>query len=155
MTRGGAVLHASLTDAAAVRDFITAAALLQGDRIRHFIETAGLHPDSTFEGKPTALCYAALKADSDLTGYLLARGADVNHTDGAGMTPLHYGTLGGCAQCLVRLMDRGARLNAPNQCGQTPLALAASRPGLVGCRDLLASYGGSLTANTPGARRLH
>ena len=148
-------MRGPLTEDSAIREFLTAAALVQGERIRHFIETAGLHPDSTFEGKPTALCYAALKADLGLTGYLLERGANVNHVDVAGMTPLHYGVLGGCEQCLVRLIGHGARMNAPNRGGQTPFALAASRPKLSVCRDLLAAYGGSLVANAPSARRLH
>ena len=137
------------------KDFLVAAALHQMDRVRGFIETQGLHPDSTYGGKPTALCYAVLKPYPRLMTYLLDRGADANHTDIMGMTPLHYAALGGCAYCLATLIGRGAVLNRCNKSGATPLAMTLHKPQLESCRDLLLRYGAAMKEIAPAPRRFH
>ena len=135
----------------AIREFLLAAALGEAAMVCYFIEAEGLHPDATWGGKPTAVCYAAMKANRRLLDYLLAKGAGVNVTDALGMTPLHYAAMRGCEVCVARLIAAGAGLNAINQAGKTPLALA--RRGT--CQELLVRHGASLGADRPGPRRFH
>lgn len=124
-----------------VEEFLIAAAMQQLYKIRYYIERVGLHPDTTRAGKPTALCYAALKPNITLIDYYLAKGADVNHADAIGMTPLHYAAMGGCVVCLARLISRGAEINRRNRCGETPLASAVYRGRSLQCAELLKCYG--------------
>ena len=138
-----------------VKDYLAAAALHQIDKIRYYIECQGLHPDATYGGKPTALCYAVLKPNYELMCYVIERGADANHIDQMGMSPLHYAALGGCERCLASLVRHGAFLNATNRCGQTPLALAMTRPGLAGAMEFLRRCGASLDPAAPGAKCFH
>lgn len=139
------------------KSFLMAAALQQLELVYYFIETEGLHPDTTWGGKPTAICYAVLKRNSQLTAYLLNKGADPNRIDALGMTPLHYAALGGCEICTAHLLNRGALLNAVNGAGQTPLALARSKACAASsaCCELLSRYGAALHASMPGPKRLH
>ena len=158
MTARGRTMPEAPLGAAAetmIRDYLAAAALHQVERVRHFIEIEGLHPDSTYRGKPTALCYAVLRPHRNLMGYLLERGADVNRADVCGMTPLHYATMGGCLHCVSFLIGRGARLNDASEDGRTPLALALERPKLAPCRELLLRYGASLQRGEAAAPRFH
>lgn len=138
-------------DTAVVEDFLIAAALQQPYKIRYYIERIGLHPDTTREGKPTALGYAALKPNLGLITYYLERGADVNHADAMGMTPLHYAAMGGCAACLACLVSGGADINRRNRGGETPLASALyrARRRSQRCVELLRCYG-AVTAEHPG-----
>lgn len=64
-------------DPGVIDDFLIAAALQQLHKIRYYIERLGLHPDTTRDGKPTALCYASLKPNITLIDYYLEKGADV------------------------------------------------------------------------------
>lgn len=127
-----------------MREYLMAAALQQVELVLYYIECKGLHPDVTWGGRPTALCYAAMKANQKLLQYLLDKGASVNYRDALGMTPLHYGTLGGNEACITLLINHGASLNAVNYHGKTPLALAWELPRLATCRDLLQRHGASL-----------
>lgn len=138
-----------------LKDFLVAAALHQLDRVRGFIETLGLHPDSTFGGKPTALCYAVLKPCPCLMDYLLSRGADINRADKMGMTPLHYAAMGGSEYCLASLIANGGTLNRYNRLGKTPLALTMDKPHLKGVRELLLCHGALLHEAEPRAPRFH
>lgn len=137
------------------KDFLVSAALHQLDRVRSFIESGGLHPDTTYGGKPTALCYAVLKPHRGLLAYLLDKGADVQRRDGMGMTPLHYAALGGCVYCAACLIGRGARLNVENCLGQTPLALTLEKPHLALSREFLTRHGAAHCQADPGATQFH
>lgn len=137
------------TDPELIDGFLLAAALQQLHRIRYYIERLGIHPDATRSGKPTALCYASLKPNITLINYYLEKGADVNHADAIGMTPLHYAAMGGCVVCLARLVAEGAQINRPNRCGETPLASAACRPRSRQCAELLKGYG-AVSGNDAG-----
>ncbi|MEM7407958.1 MAG: ankyrin repeat domain-containing protein [Pseudomonadota bacterium] len=132
---------ASHQDEESVRAYLIAAALQQMQKVQHFVESRGLHPDATYGGKPTALCYSVLKPNLCLMIYLMERGADVNAVDGMGMTPLHYATLGGCRFCVVYLLARGARPDRENASGKTPLDLTDGRPDLTATRSALLSGG--------------
>ena len=65
---------------------IFCAALHDVAAVRFFIEQIGLHPDASFGGKPSALCYAVLKPHPALLVYLLDQGADVSRRDAMAMT---------------------------------------------------------------------
>lgn len=151
---GGAADRAAVAEDT-LKDFLVAAALHQLDRVRGFIETQGLHPDSTFDGKPTALCYAVLKPCPCLMDYLLSRGADINRTDQMGMTPLHYAVMGGCEHCTATLIACGATLNRLNRLGKTPLALTLDKPHLESVRALLMCHGALLHEAEPATPRFH
>lgn len=131
----------SQNDEEKVKAYLIAAALHQLQKVQHFVESQGLHPDATVGGKPTALCYSVLKPNLCLMIYLMERGADVNAVDAMGMTPLHYATLGGCRFCVVYLLARGARPDCENASGKTPLDLTSGRPDLVATRSALLSGG--------------
>lgn len=138
-----------------IREYLVASALHQIERVRFFVETEGLHPDSTYRGKPTALCYSVLKPYPCLMEYLCEKGADVNNTDILGMTPLHYAALGGCEYCIGYLIGAGAQLNTANKCGDTPLALTLNRSDLASCREFLQRHGASLARTVPQPPRFH
>ena len=142
-------------DAETAKAFLVAAALQQLDRVQSFIEAGGLHPDTTYGGKPTALCYAVLKPHPVLATYLLDKGADIHRRDGMGMTPLHYAALGGCVYCAACLVGRGACLNAENCRGQTPLTLTLEKPHLGLCREFLTRHGAAHCQADPGATQFH
>ncbi|MDJ0608405.1 MAG: ankyrin repeat domain-containing protein [Kiloniellales bacterium] len=140
---------------AAVKDYLVSAALHMTDEVRYYIEVLGLHPDATFGGKPTALCYAVLKPHFTLMTYVIEKGADINHFDRMGMTPLHYAALGGCEHCLAFLVSRGAGLNTANRRGDTPLALAACKPHLADGCEFLRRCGAALDAAEPARSSFH
>ena len=144
-----------IQSSALIREFLFAAALHQIDRVKNFIEIDGLHPDATYRGKPTAICYALLKPNWNLMNYLFIQGAEVNQADSVGMTPLHYAVLGGCEYCLSEVTARGAQVNVGNKCGKTPLAMTLDKPHLSDCREMLTHLGGSLIPGYPAISRLH
>ena len=131
-----------------VRDYLIASALQQVEVMCGYIETASVHPDATFEGKPTALCYAALHANCPLVRYLLRAGANASHRDGMGMTPLHYAAIGGSESCIESLIGAGAPVNAANHSGKTALALAAARGGK--CCKILCTNGAVVACRSDG-----
>ena len=138
-----------------IKDFLVAAALHRSDKVRDYVERIGLHPDTTYGGKPTALCYCVLKPHHGLMSYLVEQGADINHCDRMGMRPLHYAALGGCDYCLAFLVSLGAPLDPTNRSEQTPLALATHNPRLASAAEFLRRCGASLDPSAPGARRFH
>ena len=138
-----------------IRQYLLSAALQEMEMVRYFIEAVGLHPDTTYGGKPTALCYAALKADRRLIEYLHIRGADVNHRDQMGMTPVHYATIGGCLHCLAYLMHNNADINQVNHSGKTALALCKGKPRLAECGELLRRSGASASSEPHHRKCFH
>ena len=137
------------------RNYLMAAALQQLEMVRYYVESEGLHPDTTLESKPTALCYAALKGNYRLMRYLLNKGADVNRTDALAMTPLHYAVLGGCLICISLLIGHGAALNAVNYQGQTPLRLSGDRQHPTLKRELLERHGAREDSGVPAIACFH
>ena len=67
---------------------------------------------------------AALIDQYRLDWGLLAAGANVNATDGAGQTPLHIAALTGHSEAGRFLLGNGAEVNARDTKGRTPLAIA-------------------------------
>ncbi len=138
-----------------VKAFLVSAALHQIERVRHFVETEGLHPDASYRGKPTALCYAVLKPYPSLMRYLYEKGADVNYRDCMGMSPLHYAALGGSEYCLSFLIGTGAALNETARNGATPLGLILNRQDRADCRELLRRHGACPLAAAPRPPSFH
>lgn len=130
-----------------VTSFLVAAALHQVEKVKFYVEERRFHPDLTRGGKPTAICYTAMKPHLYLMKYLLKHGADVNLADAMGMTPLHYAVLGGHSACVSALIAHGAVSTALNARGQSAADIAASRPNLPGCIRYLCSQ--------PAASELH
>ena len=124
------------------RSFLIASAMQDYAKVQYYIEEAGLHPDSSYGGKPTAICYAVMKADTCLMKYLHRKGASLNICDKLGMTPVHYAVLGGSCFCISYLLRSGAAINVPTLSGKTPLALAIDNPQLSRCKSLLIKHGG-------------
>ena len=135
---------------AVIKEYLIAAAQLDFATVRFFIEEVGLHPDSTYNGKPTALCYAALQRDHCLMMYLVKKGASVNIVDPLGSTPLHYAALSGCEYCVSYLIRSGSDLNIRNKRGETPLSVTLGKACLEGCRELLRRHG---ACSLSGAQR--
>jgi hypothetical protein len=138
-----------------IKEYLISAALQKTEMLCYFIEAEGVHPDATWNGKPTALCYAAMKRNTRLVTYLIDKGADVNYADALGMTPLHYAMLGACICTAACLIARGAILNVVNLAGKTPLALTTDSSERRDCYELLLRYGASLEAVPAAARRFH
>jgi len=137
------------------RELLTCAALHRIDRIRYFVDEKGMHPDRTYGGKPTALCYALIQPHRDLVEFLVTRGANVNHSDVLGMTPLHYAALGGCEHCMAYLMHHGADRNARNAEGRTPLGLIRERSHLESGRRVVERYRAAPPWEASSSRRFH
>ncbi len=103
--------------------FLLAAALDQAEVVIECVSGGRIPVDATWNGKPTALCYAALNGNAELLSYLLLAGADVGFRDALEMTPLHYAALGGCESCWRSLCAMGASPSARNRFGRSPAAL--------------------------------
>lgn len=99
------------------RSLIIAAA--QGQR--QLIEAhllAGGHPDATVNGKPTALCYAAMSDDSEMAWLLIKAGAQLDYQDGIGNTACIYAVLTGNDTVLELLLTKGADIALRNKQGK-------------------------------------
>ncbi len=82
----------------------------------------GANPDLTDELKGfSSLHYASFYNRPKILRLLLARGADINKTDGKGNSPLHYAAGNGSFQNVTELIRHGAKINQLNLSGQVPL----------------------------------
>jgi len=124
-----------------IRQLLVSAALGDHERVRYLIEHHQIPVDSSLKNKPSALCYAAMKGDAQLTQYLLYRGADVNYCDYAQQTPLHYASLGGHAGVVQCLLQHGANPEQMNCVGNTALNLACNRQAQTCCALLAEAEG--------------
>ena len=90
----------------------------------------------------TPLMMAALKAEVDAAGALVAHGAAVQKD---GWSPLHYAATGGSAAIVNLLLAKGAALEARSPNGTTPLMMAA-RYGNEEAVDALLAAGADRTS---------
>ena len=63
----------------------------------------------------------------DVLKALIAKGADVNATNDAGMTALHYAAARGSDRIIEYLASQGARFDVKNKQGRTPSELARGK----------------------------
>ncbi|KAF5704914.1 ankyrin protein 3 [Fusarium mundagurra] len=81
---------------------------------------------------------AVIHTTGDLIQLVASRGADINHKDNAGHTPLYLMTIHGTMEALSEFADQpGVELNARDRRGKTPLHYAALH--LPGTRRKLAT----------------
>jgi ankyrin repeat protein len=95
--------------------------------------------------RSTALCFAALSGDVEVTEELLSHGADVH---GGDTPPLHAAARSGSLEVVELLLAHGADVDARSRGGMTPLHTAAgsgSRPVV----DLLLRHGAEVDARIP------
>ena len=85
----------------------------------------------------TPLCAASQKSHKSVVKWLLEEGADVDHPDSAGNTPLLHTALHGDTDVGQLLLNAGAQPNKINEEGRTPLHVAASRGHLEVVKMLL------------------
>jgi ankyrin repeat protein len=71
--------------------------------------------------EPTPLHRAASEDHKEIAELLIAKGADVNATDGIRRTPLHLATSWGHKELVALLIAKGADVNATDNRGRTPL----------------------------------
>jgi ankyrin repeat protein len=87
--------------------------------------TLGAPVDRT-DARITPLVKAVLGDQVEMAQFLIAKGADVNHVDGNGMTPLLYAASidFGSPKMIDMLLKAGARTDMKTKQGKTPLELA-------------------------------
>ncbi|MFT5606901.1 MAG: ankyrin repeat protein [Parvicella sp.] len=132
-----------------IRDFLLSAALQERASVIDYVENVGLHPDTTCGGKPTALCFALMKKNISMAKYFISKGADINHSDQMGMTPLHYAVLGGNVYCIAILISKGAKVNATTKSDKTPLEFTIGKRHLADCQIYLLEAGATLSLDAP------
>ncbi|HEY7789736.1 MAG TPA: ankyrin repeat domain-containing protein [Vicinamibacterales bacterium] len=98
---------------------------------------------------------AAMQQDRPAVDALLKQGADVNASQGDGMTALHWAAMNGDAALAKTLLYAGANANAATRLGGlTPLDLAARNGEAEVARDLLAGGADPKVADLHGTTAL-
>jgi ankyrin repeat protein len=100
---------------------------------------------------PQELLFALARAgvdDRDSLALLVQRGADVNATNEAGLTPLHIAVLDGQRLLTKRLIDLGADVDVADDHGRTPLSIATEK-GDRAIIDLLERFGARAELTDP------
>jgi ankyrin repeat protein len=106
------------------------------------MDARGIRIDIRNHAGETPLMMAALKAEVDAAGALVAHGAAVQKD---GWSPLHYAATGGSAAIVKLLLSKGAAIEARSPNGSTPLMMAA-RYGNEEAVDALLAAGADRTA---------
>ena len=98
----------------------------------------------------TPLLLAAYRGHSEVVGFLIAKGADLNSLNTYKYTPLHYSILRRHIEVAEMLIKAGADLNIPNVWGYTPLHTCAGRNFLKEAEFLIKNKAGVNTKNEIG-----
>ena len=97
-------------------------------------------------GAPDPVLDAARQGDVKALKALIAKGADVNHALGDGMTALHFAAERNDAEAATVLIKAGAKLDAGTRIGgHTPLHVA-SKAGSAETVTLLVEHGADVEA---------
>lgn len=85
--------------------------------VRKLLQT-GADPNECYgEDEDTALLVASIKGNAEIVALLLAAGADVNHGDMSGYTPLMAATCAHSLPIVEQLLEAGANVN--NKCARS------------------------------------
>ena len=110
---------------------------------QHLVE--GVNVNAKFKDGWTPLHMAAEGGHREIVDLLIAKGADINATagagDGVGWTPLHEAAEGGHKKVVELLIQKGANINVKNGDGRTPMDLAIEHKNAE-IADLLRKHGG-------------
>ena len=117
-------------------------------------DPVSITPEDRYYGS-SALFVAARNGHSGAVKLLLEHGADPEHRDGPGMTPVIYSTANNHKEILKMLIDAGADVNAASASGFTAFMAAARYrgPEII---DLLLEHGADIGArDQSGQTALH
>ena len=117
-------------------------------------DPVSIAPEDRYYGS-SALFVAARNGHSGAVKLLLEHGADPEHRDGPGMTPVIYSTANNHKEILKMLIDAGADVNAASASGFTAFMAAARYrgPEII---DLLLEHGADIGArDQSGQTALH
>src|SRR5262245_19920404 len=110
---------------------------------------------SVIASGPSDIANAAQSKDAAAVKKLLKEGADVNASQGDGMTALHWAALNGDAEMAQMLLYAGANVGAKTRLGgYTPLHLAAQVGNAAVIAPLVASGAQVSAATSTGATPL-
>ncbi|UCE24639.1 MAG: ankyrin repeat domain-containing protein [Candidatus Zixiibacteriota bacterium] len=138
----GSAIAGEIHDAARQGALETVKALLQNDP--SLIE-------SKLDNGKTPLHEATYAGQTEVAGYLLQQGADVNSLTSSNSVPLHGAAYYGHLEAVKLLVENGGDPNAPNRYNYTPL-LSATAGGHMDIIDVLVTAGANLnTRNYLGA----
>ncbi len=145
-------VEADLAGGADVDDLLQRAVIASDEaRIEALLARGGSIGRRSKQGTPPVIT-AAQSRDTDLVGFLLDRGADLEATDLAGWTLLHHAILRNHQPTVRLLAARGADLSARTPGDVTPLALAISEGKYWAAEALIQA--GAPVDETFGAERL-
>ena len=99
--------------------------------------------DTNVNGR-TTLAWAARQGDGDAVKALLACGADPNHKDTSGTTPLHASVYAGAPECLRLLLNAKADVDVKDNFGRTALVGAVFLKNGTRFSKLLLSHGADI-----------
>ena len=120
-----------------LKNFLVAAALGDLDLLRQSLDSGLVSVNDTYNGKPNALSYACMRGHMPLIRYLISQGADVNHQDSMGGTPLHYAAISRCPYSVSALLECGAAPCVLDNLGRTPLSISGNEGGCSRCYECI------------------
>ena len=102
-------------------------AAIKGDlpQVQRELQT-GVDINAGDEQGNSALHFATMKSNFELTKFLLEKGANINQKDGNGDTPLANASSVGNMELVKFLIEKGAEVDSKNQTGWTPLRWASN-----------------------------
>ena len=112
--------------------------------------------DNTDSSGRTILAWAASHGDEDAVKALLGCGADPNHRDVGGVTPLHMSIYAKSPECLRLLLNAKADVHIKDKYGETALIQAVRAEDETDFLELLLAHGADIECtNTLGWTPLH